>query len=351
MKTMEEIYERLKKEYSEITGIVMSDSGDMAIRLRAFAAELFSLWLQADWLERQTFPQTATGESLDKHARLRSLERTGATRAEGQIQFFTDTAAETKITIPKGTVCRSSDGVSFETVNTVSIAKGTIKITADAVCRESGEKGNVIAGAIVFMTEPPIGVLGCVNPQGFSGGQNAEDDESLRKRILTTYKLLPNGANKAYYETKALSAPGIKKAIVIPRARGKGTIDVIVSSETGVPDALKIAEVLEILNSEREICVDISVLAPERVEINLDITLIIAAGYSFTEVSSAVRQTLESYFTGERLGEKIYLAKLGSLIFSVPGVENYRFQAPTADIEITQNQLPVLLSPVIREGA
>ena len=44
----------------------------------ALAAQIYSLYIQADWVARQAFPQTAEGEYLDCHAQLRSLERKGA---------------------------------------------------------------------------------------------------------------------------------------------------------------------------------------------------------------------------------------------------------------------------------
>lgn len=51
----------------------------------------------------------------------------------------------------------------------------------------------------------PIAIRACTNPDAFSGGDDAESDDSLRRRLLDTYHRLPNGANTAYYEQTALS--------------------------------------------------------------------------------------------------------------------------------------------------
>ena len=47
---------------------------------------------------------------------------------------------------------------------------------------------------------------------------------------------------------------------------------------------------------------------------------------------------------GERLGQDVLLAQLGSLIYSCTGVENYKIVSPAADVAIEADQLPVLTS-------
>ncbi len=50
---------------------------------------------------------------------------------------------------------------------------------------------------------------------------------------------------------------------------------------------------------------------------------------------------MAAYFTGERLGQDVLLAKLGSILFGVRGVENYAITSPTADVAVAADELPV----------
>ena len=69
----------------EKCGLAMDDSCDLAVRLYAAAAQLESLYAYADWSRRQSFPQTASGENLDRHAALWGLTRQAGTCARGTL--------------------------------------------------------------------------------------------------------------------------------------------------------------------------------------------------------------------------------------------------------------------------
>ena len=73
MKTVDEIFEEMLSCFGEKTGVELEAGCDLAVRLYAAAAQVYALYVQADWVARQAFPQTAEGEYLDLHAQLRSL--------------------------------------------------------------------------------------------------------------------------------------------------------------------------------------------------------------------------------------------------------------------------------------
>jgi len=342
MKTTDEIYQEMREDYTRETGIVLSDSGDMALRLKAFAAQLNSLWAQAEWVKRQAFPQTARGMHLDYHAQLRGLSRGGATKAQGEVTFYINEAVSALLTIPAGTVCLAESGTEFITREADGIVSGELECTVQVAARFSGGLGNVPAGSVVRMAEAPVGILGCVNAKGFSGGREQESDEALRERIISSYRRLPNGANAAFYEAQALSVDGVSVAVVVPRARGIGTVDIIVAAETGMPTSGLVNKVAELLEAQREICVDLCVRAPEAISVEVSASIEIEKGHSFDAVSAKVRAALESHFGGERLGQDVLVAELGSIIFAVEGVRNYSLTMPAGDISMGDTQLPVL---------
>ena len=71
MKTVESIYEEMLEQFGTCTGLEPVEGCDLSARLYAVAAQVYALYVQADWVARQAFPQTAQGEYLDRHAQLR----------------------------------------------------------------------------------------------------------------------------------------------------------------------------------------------------------------------------------------------------------------------------------------
>ena len=72
-KSIDEIYEEMLSVFGEASGYLPSASCDLAARMYAAAAQIQGLYLQAQWLLDQSFPQTAKGEYLERHAQLRGL--------------------------------------------------------------------------------------------------------------------------------------------------------------------------------------------------------------------------------------------------------------------------------------
>lgn len=342
MKTIEEIYNEMRGIYYKKTGIELNGGGDMSVRLYASAAQICAVYTQLEWVKKQCFPQTATGDCLDYHAEMRGLTRTAAVKAAGYIRFGVKDTREDDLEIPSGTVCMTSGMTSFKTTGDGVLAAGELYCDIPAEAAEAGEAGNVSAGTVTYMSVAPVGVSACTNPERFSGGTNAESDDSLRERILDSYARLPNGANAAFYEKEVMSVHNVAAVKVIPRARGIGTVDIVVSSTSGIPSDEILEGIRAHLQDIREICVDINVLSPTEKAVDVSVELDIGNGYTLDDASLELKSALESYFTGGILGEDILLAKLGSIIFGIPGVSNYRILSPENDVSTDTGELPVL---------
>ena len=349
MKEWTEIYEQMRGTFAQRAGFVPSEGCDSAVRLYALAAELQSLLMQADWVLDQSFPQTAQGMYLDYHAETRGITRAAAEKAVGTLRF----AAADKVTagcpIEKGTVCMTAEGVRFETTEDAAIAVGSQWVDVPAQAVEAGAGGNVIAGTVTLLSAMPVGVVQCTNPAAFSGGCDAESDEALRGRVLASYQRLPNGANAAYYEQEAMRYPGVAAAKAVGRARGIGTVNVVIATHAGVPDAALLAAVETDLQKKREIAVDVKVLAPAVETVAVTAALKAAPGYTFAEAKAGAQSALEALFTGELLGKSVTTARLLTLLCGVEGVENVHLTAPAADVAVGSTELPMLGTVTISE--
>lgn len=195
----------------------------------------------------------------------------------------------------------------------------------------------------------PVGIKACTNPEAFSGGDDEEDDSSLRRRLLDSYLRLPNGANAAYYEQTALSRTGVAAALAVRCPRGVGSVDLYVATDAGIPDQDLLRELNDYLQEKREISVDLRVLAPRPLPININVAIQRAGSATFEKARADADAALRSVFTGAMLGKEVTLAFLGNLLYSQESIQNYRFASPTADLAASPTVLPCLGSVTITE--
>ena len=342
MKTAEAIYDEMADQFAQETGMELAGAGEMAVRLRALAAQVYGLYLESAWTRKQCFPQTATGEDLDRHAFLRGVTRLAASRAAGTLRFSVQTAGTADLPIPQGTVCLTAGLVAFATTQDGVLAAGQTQVDLPAQAVEPGPGGNVPAGTVQTMSVAPVGIAACTNPAPFTGGRAAEGDEALRERVLETFRRMPNGANAAFYEQEALSFPEVAAASVVPRPRGVGTVDVVIATAAGLPDSELLEEVESHLEAKREIAVELQVKAPTAKQMDVTVQVAARAGADSAAVIQAVKSAIQTWFDGKLLGQSVLRAKLGDIIYEVEGVENYAITAPAADVAVDVDELPRL---------
>ena len=342
MRETEELYRQMLAVFEEKTGFAMEDEADLAVRLYAAAAEIESLYAYAEWSLGQSFPQTAVGEYLDRHAALRGITRKSGTRAVGVLRFRIDEAAEEDIFVERGTVCTTAGLVRFATTADGVIEAGSLYADIPAMAEQTGNAGNAGAETIIYMTKAPVGVTGVMNPTAFSGGSDEEDDEALRGRVIDSFRRLPNGANAAFYEQRAMRHEGVAAAVVLPRHQGIGTVGVVIAGEDGAPDAALLQEVQEDLQQVREIAVDVTVLAPTEQTVNVRVKVTPADGVSFQTAAAAAEAAITGCFGGKLLGKPLYRAALGQAIYATGMVKNYEIVLPATDVTGGERVLPIL---------
>lgn len=349
MKTIDEIYRELLETFSSQSGYLPSASCDLSARLYAVAAQVQALYLQAEWVMGQAFPQTAQGTYLDYHAETRGIQRSVATAAEGYLRFQVDTAVAQDLSIPAETVCMTVEGRRFQTVEAAVLEAGELYVDVLSKALEPGSGGNVAAGTVIRMAVAPAGVKSCTNPAAFVGGADQEGDEALRIRVLDSFKRLPNGANAAFYEREAMNFPGVAAAKAVGRARGIGTVDVYVAAEAGLPGTELLEAIEADLQAKREIAVDVEVCAPQEQTVDVTVAIQAAEGYTYDQAEDEADAAIRAHFTGDLLGKGVTLAELGHLLYSLESVSNYHFTAPAADVAAVVTALPRLGSLTISD--
>ena len=88
--------------------------------------------------------------------------------------------------------------------------------------------------------------------------------------------------------------------------------------------------------------IDVQVLSPKALTINVSIQVRAREGTDQQAVQQAVEEAVRRWFSGERLGNDVLRAQLGSVIYGCENVENYVILSPAADQEVELDQLPTL---------
>ncbi len=353
MMTFEEILERMKSKYTELSGNVPSENSDVSVRMTVLAGEIYSSLVNMEWLKRQMFASSAQGEYLDFHAQARGLERRKASCAAGSVIFSVSEAAVSQINIPKGTVVATSTGtpLRFETTQEVFIPAGATSVHAQIRSLETGRKNNVAAGKITVMVTPPASVEAVTNPDPCVSGTDTESDDSLRARIIESYKFASNGTNCAYYKTVSTQIEGVASAGVVPRGRGAGTVDVYVSGEGSEVSDEVLEKVQKVLSEKREVNVDVKAFRAEPESVGLYIYLDVADGYEFEEVKARCLQAVEDYICSRGVGGSVYLNHISEVIYHLEGVRDFYLPATSNhNIKCAEDRYLVPGKIIIAEG-
>jgi uncharacterized phage protein gp47/JayE len=221
-------------------------------------------------------PLNATGQALEDLAEVYGVTKRDASKAAGYVTVtITGTA-----TIPAAFRCTAPDGQKYDTTTTTVGAITGTKVEVQAV--EGGEASNQDADVIMTWDSTSIGNLkqtAVVDAGELDGGADADDDETLRQRLLDRLSFPQGGGNDAQVKAWAEEASAaVDKAYVYPAVRGAGSFDIAVTAEGG-DRTLASATVAEVAAYVRgkvpggSIDVNVTTVAPQAMDIIVYLSL------------------------------------------------------------------------------
>ncbi|PHX39826.1 baseplate J protein [Pseudomonas sp. NZIPFR-PS2] len=309
---------------------------DAQVLSRALSGTAYGLYGYLDWIAEQILPDTAGEETLERIANLRlSQPRKAAQPAEGTASF---TAAAGRV-VDVDTVMQSNDGRAYRITESVTTVAGTNTAKLEAV--DAGMLGNIETGMVLTLIQPVEGLVSTftVLAPGLIGGIAQESVESLRARVVRSYRVIPHGGSADDYETWALEVPGVTRAWCRRNFLGPGTVGVFVMRDDDanpIPDPAQLAEVKAYIEPLRPVTAELYVLAPVQVPVVYQIRL--------TPDTSAVRaavvvqlQDLHNREAG--LGDTLLISHIRESISSATGETDHDLVLPAADVPSASNQL------------
>lgn len=343
--TYDDILNEMMEKYAQESGFTPDDASDVAIRMKVLATQIHSSLSTGKWLLSQMFFDTASGEYLDMHAARQGITRNKGTKAVGSLKFTLKYALSYRLTIPKGLVCVCADEPSLRFVVTRDgyINAGDLSISVDAEAEEAGLAGNASAGSINLIIASPAADLSVQNTGTFRYGSDDESDEMLRKRISDACCYPSNGSNSAYYKSVALRVDTVRSVSVIPRVRGRGTVDVYVAETGKTADSETLSAVSSIMAAEREIGVDVAVMAATAKVISPTIKLKLENSSDFQNAKEQTAKIVQDFFNNMSIGETFRYNRLGNrLLEEIEGLIDYSFDSTALNVAVTNKEIPVL---------
>lgn len=344
METFEELLRSMEAAYRAQSGHEAEDVSDTGLRLRVLAGELYRLWAKLQWLRREAFPQTATGDRLDLHGEQRGIIRKEAAHAVGTITFSRYLPMSFDLVIPQGTVCATSgeEPVEYETMEETVLTAGEVSVDAPARAVLGGRAGNCASGRITVLTAVPAGINYCVNREAFTGGADPEDDEAYRARILAAYAQPDNGTNAAYYKEIALAQPGVTSAQVVPRGGGDGTVNIYLWGEGTAPGEEMVEAVKAAFEKRRELGITVDVMAASARKVNVGILFKVPAGADYAAAEALVQQAIRDLFAKKQVGDPVYLTEYSrAALDAVPAIQ-MQFSSGVRDAPAADAVMPVI---------
>lgn len=278
-------------------------------------------------------------------------QRKGVYRRQATCAIGTITVTGTG-TVKTGDMFESVGGIQYmATQDTAIVNYGDVPIKAIA----AGSSGNVAANAVTMMPITIAGINGCTNLKPITEGYDEETDDSLRTRYYTALRCPPTSGNQYHYKAWAKEIAGVGDARIFPLARGANTVDVVlIDTESKPASELLVQQVQDYIDpyssgtgaGEAPIGAYCYVSAASAKEININVTITLAADYTIAQAKSNMIRSLQEYLKQIAFTQDYVSAgKLASAINGSAGVadySNFSVNGSTENIILTVREVAVL---------
>ena len=206
-----EILDGVEDDYRTRLGddIALTSNAYLGIFARLMSDASYDLIQQQEQIYYSGFYSTAVNSALDRLAGNISLTRKVDAPSHAEVVITT----EGEYLIQAGEKFETEDGLVFDLTEDVITSKqsdGAFQGTGNVECEETGEFTNVPANTITLFANPDEDFISVTNPQPAGGGQDYEDDETFRKRLIMENVARP-GPTELGIKSALMNLNGVKQ--------------------------------------------------------------------------------------------------------------------------------------------
>ena len=267
------------------------------------------------------------------------------------IMLQTDAA----VSIPQG-FSVTLNGQQIITTASATLFAGTAWILIAAQNQTAGLSGNIGAAAIDTMNG--LGYINTYNPvinyvkndSAFSGGADAESDETRRIRFSETVNAL-NAGTKSGLEVAILAINTVKSVGIRPSYPSIGMVTVVVDDGTGSISTALETEVLKVIEGDPADMVNYpgkgtagigySVIAPTIYDINVTLTarVLSTVVIDYATLATSIQSAVEQYINTLTLGSDVLVSEINRVAKNVSSsVYDVSISIPAANITISDSE-------------
>lgn len=310
---------------------------DAEVYSRVQAAAVHTVYGFIDYLARNMLPDMCDEDWLYRHATMKRCPRKPATTAQGFVRW---SGVSGSVSLPAGTALYRDDQVAFTTTAEATISSGELRapVSADA----PGSAGNTDDGIPLRLGTPVSGIPSAGYAESVGGGNDVEELETWRARVIERYYFTPQGGADHDYVIWAKEISGITRAWTFRHWQGIGTVGVMVATndpKNPAPDDALVTEVREHILPIAPVAGSglFVFAATEKV-----IPLSIALAKDTPEIRSAIEAELDSFMLRDGQPDGvIYISRMSEAISLAAGEVAHKLLSPVSDITLGQTELPV----------
>lgn len=319
--TYDEILTSMKTAFQEEKGEVVKDLSDLEMRFKAVASEIYSVVAYGDYVLKQGFPQTATGEYLERHGELRGITRKTASPATGTLTFSLAEPTDKVVIIPAGTVCSVAGKpfIQFATDKAYGVVIGELTARVPATALKSGDEYNAEADTITEIVNPPALIASVTNLEPFTGGCDPESDEALRERIVSSYGNGRDMLSAAGVRNILLSIEDVTDATVW--AEPDYVMHVCLKTKKGTVNNILKNQIKDMLGFAALASVEIVFTAASEQPFYVFAEAKIYSGYDETTIINAVKERITQFCSSEKIGQNYSESAAAAACAGIEGLE------------------------------
>lgn len=312
-----------------LPGIDARDPNTLATTYtRVLELEFWELWFYMAYIGRELFVTTAV-DYLPDHASIWNVPRNQAVAASGNVIV----SGAVNAPVPAGVIFSlAASNITWTSTAAVNIgADGTASMPVVACAAGAG--GNLPAGTQLTITSPVAQItpqIGTVDPNGITGGDDIEDIESWRARILAVIRQRPKcGTAEDYVEWAKAALTDVEYVNPVGGLYGPGTVGLpFLMAGPTIPSPVQVAAVQSYMDQVRPVTAQAMVVAGKFNPVNVTLHLV----PDTTQNRAAATTALQYFFMqGGALGAVTYLSQINYAIASGAALSSYELIAPVAD--------------------
>ena len=306
---------------------------DNYVRSAAVASAIEGLYQKQAWLYRQIFPDTADEEELVHAAAIRGVFRKDPVAATGTAALKGTAGVELLL---GATLKHVVTGELFTAKVSSKIGTdGTAPILIEA--QTVGAALNDLSGALII-TSPPLGMDANATFIGkTTGGEDQEKIESLLARYLDILQSPPAGGASYDYRRWALEIEGVAGALVIPRRRGGGTVDIVITATSGIPSAEVITACKAHIESLCSVIADVWVYAPTIRTVDAAAKIELAPGFTMADVQTEAQKAYNIFLGALQPGDVLKRSQIEAMINNLAGVLDRAVTTPAGNVKASDD--------------